>query len=203
MSVQSLGGARYFVTFVDDFSRICQVHFMKDKSEVLAKFKQFEAAVLSECDFNIQCLHTDDGGEYTSMEFENYLKWKGIKHEVTVSCTPQQNKIAMQMNRTLQEIALAQISHAGLSKEFWAESVASACYVRNQMPADDWCKMTPFERWYGRKPNHMRAFGCVAFALQSGMNCKKIDMHSEKLRFIGYPLCAKGYKLWDGAKMVI
>ena len=201
MSIESLGGAKYFVTFVDDFSRICQVHFLKNKSEVLDKFKQFEAAVSLECDYSIKRLRTDNGGEYTSRDFGNYLKLKGIKHEFTTPYTPQQNGVAERMNRTLQDIALALMSHSGLPKVFWAESVANACYIRNRMPTSS-TKMTPYERWYGQKPklSHMRVFGCVAFALQPEGNRKKFDMKSEKLRFIGYPLNARGYKLWDAVK---
>ena len=42
MEVDSIGGSRYFVTFIDDFSRRCAVYFIKHKSEVLAKFKLFQ-----------------------------------------------------------------------------------------------------------------------------------------------------------------
>ena len=42
MQTQSIGGAKYFVTFIDDYTRCCAVYFMKCKSEVLDKFKEFE-----------------------------------------------------------------------------------------------------------------------------------------------------------------
>ena len=45
MPVESLGGQRYFVTIIDDYSRCCMVHFMKHKSEVMSKFKEFETTV--------------------------------------------------------------------------------------------------------------------------------------------------------------
>ena len=48
MSVQSFRGNRYFVTFIDDFSRCVKVYFMKQKSEVLQRFKEFEAAATNE-----------------------------------------------------------------------------------------------------------------------------------------------------------
>ena len=40
---ESLGGHKYFVTFTDDYSRYCAVCFMKHRSKVLAKFKEYEA----------------------------------------------------------------------------------------------------------------------------------------------------------------
>jgi len=41
MKITSLGGARYFVTFIDDFSRITHVYLLKVKGEVFNKFKAY------------------------------------------------------------------------------------------------------------------------------------------------------------------
>ena len=41
VSTESLGGNRYFVTFLDDYSQCCAVYLIKHQSEVLAKFKEF------------------------------------------------------------------------------------------------------------------------------------------------------------------
>jgi len=54
MSVASLGGAKYFVSFTDDFTRYCRVYFLKRKSEVFEKFKQFEAEVTNSAGQNIK-----------------------------------------------------------------------------------------------------------------------------------------------------
>ncbi len=83
MQTESFGGAKYFITFRDDYSRCCTVYFMKKKSEVLEKFKEFEAATTNEAGRSMGTLRTDNGGEYLSREFEDYLKGKGIEHELT------------------------------------------------------------------------------------------------------------------------
>ena len=72
-------------------------------------------------------------GESTCQEFEEYLKLKGIRHELTIAHTPEQNGVAERMNRTLMESARAMIAHAGLSNEYWAEAVATAVYLKNNM----------------------------------------------------------------------
>ena len=46
---ECLGGHGYFVTFIDDYTRCCAVHSMIYQSEVLAKFKEFEAITTSNC----------------------------------------------------------------------------------------------------------------------------------------------------------
>ena len=69
---------------------------------MLRKFQEFEAAVTYEGGERVIKLRTDNGGEYMSAEFKEYLRYKGIQHELTV---PQQNRIAEHMNRTLMESA--------------------------------------------------------------------------------------------------
>lgn len=49
MQTESISGAKYFVTFIDDYSRCCKVYFMKQKNEVLCKFKKFEKTFTNEC----------------------------------------------------------------------------------------------------------------------------------------------------------
>ncbi len=74
---------------------------MKRKSEVLGKFREFETATTSGSDRRIGTLRSDNGGEYLSEEFKQYLKTKEIHHELTVPHSPEQNGVAERMNRTL------------------------------------------------------------------------------------------------------
>ncbi len=129
MSTPSLSGALYFVMFIDDYSWWCHTYVMKNKFEVLERFKEYQAKVENEFDTKIKCLRTDNGGEYTSKAFEDFLKSKGIKHELTVPYTPQQNGVSERMNRTLQDMARTQLAHAKLPRIFWAKAVNTATYI--------------------------------------------------------------------------
>eukprot|EP00794_Sanderia_malayensis_P001745 gene1745-1944_t len=146
----------------------------------------------------IKALRTDNGRKYTSVHFEVYLKSKEIRHGTTASFTPQQNGVSDLLNRTLQEMALRQLEHAGLLREFWAESVSTACYVQNPLPVTT-VGVSPFERWYGRKPTvkHLRVFGCTAFALKPNPYRRKMEAKSEQMRFVGYQKGTKRYRLYD------
>ena len=73
MHTESIGGCKYFVTFIDDYSRYCHVYFLKQESEVFEKFKEFQAMVENETERNIGVLRSDRGGEYLSEKFEGYL----------------------------------------------------------------------------------------------------------------------------------
>ena len=66
MPTDSTGGNKYFVTFIDDYSKCCAVYFLKSKSEVPEKFKEFEACVFRDCGLHVGILCSDNGGEYLS-----------------------------------------------------------------------------------------------------------------------------------------
>jgi len=62
--IRSHGGARYFVTFMDDYSQTIWVYFMREKSKVFAKFKEWKAEVENQTGRKIKYLRSDNGGEY-------------------------------------------------------------------------------------------------------------------------------------------
>ena len=68
MTVASLGGYHYYVTFIDDYSWKTWIYFLKIKEseEVLSKFKEFKAQVENLSGKRIKILRLDNGGEYTS-----------------------------------------------------------------------------------------------------------------------------------------
>ena len=200
MQTESFGGAKYFVTFIDDYSRCCAVYFLKHKHEVFEKFQEFEACVTNQSGLKIGALRTDNGGEYMSGEFQTYLKSKGIHHQLTVPHSPEQNGVAERMNRTLVESARSMIAHAGVSNGYWAEAVATATYIRNRTSSSALKhKKTPAEHWYGKKPDvsFFKVFGCMAYAHVPDAQRRKLDVKAEKLCFVGYSLRSKGYRLFN------
>ena len=71
MKTKTLGGALYFVTFIDDCSRKLWVYVLKTKDQVLGVFKQFQASVERETGKKLKCIRTDNGGEYCG-PFDEY-----------------------------------------------------------------------------------------------------------------------------------
>ena len=69
VKVPSLGKSMYYVSFIDDFSRNTQIYFLKKKSEVFDRFKEFKALVENETEKKIKVLKTDNGGEFYNKEF--------------------------------------------------------------------------------------------------------------------------------------
>lgn len=129
MRVNSLSGFRYFVTYIDDKSRWCEIYFLKKKSEVADKFKEYKNMVEKETERTIKTVRSDNGTEYINHHLEDFLKQEGIKHELTVEYTPQQNGVAERKNRTLVEMARCMMIQSGLPASFWAEAVLTANHI--------------------------------------------------------------------------
>jgi transposase InsO family protein len=74
MPSTSINGYVYYVSFIDDYSRKTLVYFLKSKDEVFGKFKEFKALIENLSERKIKTLRSDNGGEYTSKEFVNFVK---------------------------------------------------------------------------------------------------------------------------------
>ena len=118
VSVPSVGKFVYYVSFIDDFSRNTWIYFLRNKSEVFDRFKEFKALVENHIKKKIKVLKTDNGGKFCKKEFEEFCKKCGIARKKTTQYTPQQNGVAERMNRTLMEKARSMLSGTGLGQEF-------------------------------------------------------------------------------------
>jgi len=74
-----LGGFKYFLLLIDDFSRMTWVYFLKEKSEAFEKFKVFRHLIEKETKENIGTLRENNGGEFIPNEFQNYFLYKFIR----------------------------------------------------------------------------------------------------------------------------
>lgn len=196
METISLGGARYLLTFIDDFSKKVYVYFLHKKSEVSQTFKEFKRLVENQLECNIKCLRTDNGLEYVNKDMSDFLKQYGIIHQTTTPYTPELNGVAERMNRTLVEKAKCLLLNAKLNKQYWAEAVHTAAYLINRTPTKSLSYKTPEEMWTGQKPdiNHLKIFGCEAMIHIPKEKSKKWDPKAQKAIFMGYCDNMKGYR---------
>ena len=127
-----------------------------------------------------------------------WISFEGIRHELTVPKTPEQNGVAERLNRTLVEMARSMLLDAKLPKKFWAEAVSTAVYLKNRSPSKPLQDMTPYEAWHSRKPNvrHLRVFGCDTYAHVPRDERTKFDSKARKCILLGYGQVTKGYRLY-------
>lgn len=196
-------GSRYFVSFVDDFSRASKIYCIQRKSEVLEKFKDFVAMVEALHGKKIAKLKADNGGEYTSNEFKQFCKVKGIQMMFTVPYNPEMNSVAERLNRTLQEKATTMLLASGLEPKFWNEAIIAANYIKNRSPTSAVGKQfnykTPAEIWFQKKPDlsHLRIFGSECYNHIPRNSRSKLEAKSTKCIMLGYAASMGSYRLWD------
>ena len=194
------GGFKYFLTFLDVGSRKCWVYLLKQKNEAFPIFKWWKAQVEREAECKVKAFRTDQGGEFSSKEFQAYLRNCGIRQEFTVARTPQQNGRAERLNRTLMDTARSMTNGADLPKEFWGEAVLTAAYLKNRSPHSALeGNVTPDEVWTGLKPSvsHLRIFGCQVGVHVPKESRRAADSKSWKGTLVGYSPNHKGYKVWS------
>ena len=96
---------------------------LKEKFHVFMCFKHFVAMAENVSRCKMGTLHSDQGGEYMSKEFDAYLAACGIKHQCTVPYTPQQNGVVERKTRFLMEMARCMVKNQAVPHAFWLEAV--------------------------------------------------------------------------------
>ena len=135
------------ITFIDDYFRYVWIDFMKEKSEAFNKFQQFKEAVEKEVGRKVQCLRTDNEGEYTSAEFSQYLQDCKIRRQLTCPNTPRQNGVLERKNRHLAETFRSMLHAKNVPPRFWVECMKTATHVTNRLPQARLEFVSPYEKW--------------------------------------------------------
>lgn len=199
LRVPSDGGSVYFLTFIDDWSRMTFVYFLKQKSEVAESIKDFIEYAERQTECKVKRLRSDNGGEYGSKTLSDYLRQRGIVFEKTEPYMPQQNGVAERCNSILMDKARSMMVDMDVPTRFWADAVATAVHLRNLTPtkALDW--KSPRESWNNKVPriNHLRVFGCHAEVFVPSARRDKLDSRSRKCMFIGYTATFRNYRFYD------
>jgi hypothetical protein len=118
--VESIGGAKYYISFIDDCSRRVSVVFLKHKSEATIKMKQHLTYLERRCENRPKKVRVDNGKEYINNELLTWCKDRGIEIQMTAPYSPEQNGVSERFNRTLTELARAMIIAKDLPEFLWA-----------------------------------------------------------------------------------
>lgn len=189
----SKDGFRYVLSFVDDYSGINMVYFLKSKADTIKATERF-IADCAPCGV-IKCIRSDNGGEFISDSFESLLAKNNIKHEKTAPYSPHQNGTVERAWRSIFEMGRCLLLDAKIPKELWTYAVMAAVYIRNRC-FNPRIGKTPFEAFTGRKPSlsGMHIFGTVCYAYVQIK--KKLDARSEKGIFVGYDKNSPAYLVY-------
>ena len=204
--VPTFGGEKYFITFIDDYSRYCYLYLLHDKSQSVDAVQVFITEVERQLDRKVKIIRSDRGGEFYGRydetgqhpgPFAKLLQKLGIVAQYTTPGSPWQNGVAERRNRTYMEMVRSMMSHANLPISLWMDALRTAVYILNRVPSKAVPK-TPFELWKGWKPSlrHLQIWGCPAEARVYNPHEKKLDLKTISGYFIGYPEKSKGFRFY-------
>jgi transposase InsO family protein len=156
---------KYFVTFIDDYSRFTWVYFLRSKADVFSNFKTFVTYVETQFFACIKPLRSNCGGEYMSHAFQSFLQQKGILSQHSCPYTPQQNGVAERKNRHLLDVVCTLMLESSVPPRFWVKASSTAVYLINRLPSPTLHLDSPYSRLFGVPPNYnsLHVFCCVCF----------------------------------------
>lgn len=189
----SINGNRYFVLFIDDFTKFVWIYFIQHKSQVLQTFINFCTMVKTQFGCDIKSFQSDWGGEYITVS--SYLHNCGIHHRIACPYTPEQNGFVKRINRIIIEKGLSLLSHSSLPHTYWEHAFKTATYVHNHTITPTLAYNSPYYTLYHKHPDYgfLRIFSCLCYPFLRPFNSHKLDFRSLPCVFLGYSASHKGY----------
>lgn len=189
----------YIFVVIDDHTRYMWTMLLQKKSEAFSKFKRLKVLVEREMGKKIRTFRTDRGGEFVSREFDAYCESFGIKRHLTAPYTPQQNGVVERRNRIMMEMARSILKHMHMPNYLWGEAIRHSTYLINCVATRSLKKKTLYEGLRHKKPSieHLRVFGCIAYAKVDTKFLKRLDDRARKLVHLGTEPGSKAYRLYD------
>lgn len=200
----SMGSNRYFVVIIDDNTRKMRTYGVASKNMFFSVFKIWKKSVEIETRLKLSSLRMDGGGEYVSLALKKFCEEEEVVMEFTSLYTPEQNSIAVRSWRTLDIMKNAMLANSKLPKEFWAEAIATAIYLKNFLPTNSKEKV-PEELWTSKRQDvgHLVVFGCLAYVKIPKEKRKKSQQKIWKGIMIGYISTQREYRIWSPERRCI
>jgi hypothetical protein len=195
----SIGGSKYCLVIVDDYSRFTWVFFLQEKSQTQDNLKGFLRQAQNEFGLRIKKIRSNNGTEFKNSQIEGFLEDEGIKHEFSSPYTPQQNGVVERKNRTLLDMARTMLDEYKTADRFWAEAINTACYYINRLYLHRILKKTSYELLTGKKPNvsYFRVFGSKCFILVKRGRKSKFAPKVVEGFLLGYDSNTRAYRVFN------
>ncbi|CAI5519267.1 unnamed protein product [Closterium sp. Naga37s-1] len=205
----SLGGAVNVLSLIDDFTRrVWSFPLPNKESATVAKvLRQWHKDVELECGRKLKAVRSDRGGEFLGEAVKAWKAEFGIKTQLSVADTPQQNGVVERWHRTMAEGIRTLLVDSGLPARLWGEALMWVVWVKKRvthsaLPAS----ITPMEAWSGQKPHvgMARIWGCMGSVMLHGHEKGgKLDARAVMCVCVGVDMESKGWRMLDPSLMRI
>ncbi|KAK0606765.1 hypothetical protein LWI29_004059 [Acer saccharum] len=195
--IQSFDKNKYYVIFVDYFSKYTWLYPLKNKSDVPTVFRRFKLLVENFFNTRIKTVYSDGSGETQSLGLD--LQNLGIQHLKSPPHTPEHVGTAECKHRHVVETALTLLHHASMPPKYWSLAFSTAVYLINRMPTKVLGYHSPYFRLFGKEPNYrkLRIFGCLCYTWLRPYTSHKLQPRSRPCVFVGYSTEHSAYLCLD------
>ena len=191
--VLSVDQFKYYLVFVDHYTRYTWLYPLKQKSQVQDVFTRFKPLVENRFGTKIQNLYSDNGGEFIALR--NFLSVHGITHLTSPPHTPEHNGVAERKHRHVVETGLALLHQASMPTSYWTYAFATAVYLINRLPSPVIGNVSPYLKLFQTPPNYnkLRVFGSLCYPWLRPYTKHKLESRSLPCIFLGYSLTQSAY----------
>lgn len=195
--IANFEGVRYFVVFLDDFTRFQVIFLLARKFQVYEAFVEYVAFMERQTGLKVKCLKSDNGTEFCNNRFDDFLKKKGIKRELTQPGTPQSNGGAERNNQTLATAARCSLIESNLDARFWPQAVAYAAKVKNVLPSAPIGGKIPAVEMFSKSIRYddFKPFGSLCMVIKLDTSTK-FEGRGLPAVMLGFPTERAGYEVY-------
>jgi hypothetical protein len=199
-----LNGEKYFLTFIDDYSKVGKVYTIKSKDQVYDCFVGYINEIENLTGKTIKKLRCDNGKEYLNTNIYRLAREKGISINACPPYVHELNGTAERYNRSIMDISRCLLAEAKVHRKFWPEIVCAAAYLKNRTLANTKEKKTPYEILFGKKPSikYLRLYGSRVFVRKPEQKRNsKWDRKAELGILLGYN--EVGYRVLVNNRIIV
>lgn len=147
-----MNGEKYFITFIDDYSKAANVFAIKSKDEVYKCLVEYINEVENKIGKTIKKLRCDNGKEYLNKNIYQIVREKRIFMNPCPLYVHDLNGTAERYNKSIMDIARCLLAEAKVHVRFWPEADLAA-YLKNRTLANTIERKIPYEILFGKRPN--------------------------------------------------
>jgi hypothetical protein len=195
-STATLHGHKYFLTIVDDFSRFTWLVLLKGKHAVASHIHHFIHLVENQFESKVKIVRSDNGLEFS---IPSFYAFKGIVHQTSCVCTPQQNERVERKHQCILAISRALLIQSHLPTKYWGYAVLHFVYFMNRTPSVVINGELPYFKLHKQLPDisMLRIFGCLCYVSTNDAHRLKLYFRARKCVFLGYKSGTKGFVALD------
>ena len=194
--VPTEGGSKYFVIFVDDFSRYTWIYLLHHRSELVSIYQTFHKMIETQFNRTVKVFRSDNAQEYNDKSFLSFLDSHGTLPQRSCPYTSQQNGRAERKHRHILDVVRTLLISASLPERFWGEAALTAVYTINRIPSPTTHIKSPLRLLYGQTPDYFSlwVFRCDCFVSLSPHEGTKLQPRAHLCCFLGYGVSQKGFR---------